>query len=433
MLVKRIEQQKQAVGIAVGVIEPAGRRVVVCGNLAEGDSHAVDGDTIFEIGSVTKVFTSLLLADMVNHKEVALDDPAAKYLPEHVRMPERSGKAITLPHLSSHSSGLPSLPGNLNPKDAANPYADYSVNDLYQFLSGYTLPRDPGSEVEYSNLGAGLLGHILACRAGTDYETLIRTRITEPLSMPDTAITLSSDMKQRMATGHNAMLAPVANWDFPTLAGAGALRSSANDILTFLEAFLGYRESPLAPAMKAMLELRRPVGKTGFEIGLGWNILGEIVWHDGGTGGFRSFIGYDQKARVGVVALSNSFTPSGVDDIAMRILDPKAPLADPDPLKEHAGITMDPGLLDRYPGRYQLPDRILEIMRNGDRLFAQVTAVAGKPIAGPAFEMFAESECVFFVRATGGRIIFETGPDCRATGLIMHRADREPTPAARLS
>ena len=145
------------------------------------------------------------------------------------------------------------------------------MDDLYQFLSGYTLPRDPGSEFEYSNLGAGLLGHLLASRAGTDYESVIRIRITEPLGMPDTGIALSSSMKQRMATGHNAMLAPVANWDLPTLAGAGALRSSANDMLTFLEAFLGYRESPLAPAMKAMLDVRRPMGK--IEIGLAWLIF----------------------------------------------------------------------------------------------------------------------------------------------------------------
>ena len=253
ILVKRVDQQKQAAGIVVGVIEPNGRRVVVYGNLAKGDPRPVDGDTIFEIGSISKVFTSLLLADMVNRKEVTLDDPAAKYLPEHLRMPERGGKAITLLDLSTHSSGLPRVPGNLNPKDPTNPYADYSVDDLYQFLSGYTLPRNPGSEVEYSNLGGGLLGHILAIRARTDYETLVRVRITEPLGMPDTGITLSSSMKQRMATGHNAMLAPVANWDFPALAGAGALRSSANDMLSFLEAFLGYRESPLAPAMKAML------------------------------------------------------------------------------------------------------------------------------------------------------------------------------------
>jgi serine-type D-Ala-D-Ala carboxypeptidase/endopeptidase len=256
ILVKRIDQQKQAVGIVVGVSEPAGRRVVSYGNLANGDPRTLDGDTIFEIGSVTKVFTSLLLADRVNRKEVTLDDPAAKYLPENVWMPVRSGKSIALLDLSTHSSGLPPLPGNLKPE------ADYSMDDLYQFLSGYPLTRDPGSEYEYSNLGAGLLGHLLACRAGKDYESLIRSRIARPFSMPDTGVTLSSSMNQRMATGHNAILAPVANSDLPTpLAGAGALRSSANDMLTLLEAFLGYKESPLDPAMKTMLELRRPAGQ----------------------------------------------------------------------------------------------------------------------------------------------------------------------------
>src|SRR5580698_4434980 len=227
ILVKRIDRQKQAVGIVVGVIEPAGRRVVAYGSLAKGDPRTLDGDTIFEIGSISKVFTSLLLADMVNRKEVTLDDPAAKYLPENVKMPERNGKSITLLDLSTHTSGLPGLPSNLKPKDSRNPYADYSVDDLYQFLSGYTLPRDPGSEFEYSNLGAGLLGHLLAYRGGTDYESLIGIRITRPLGMPDTGITLSPSIRQRMATGHNAILAPVANSDLPTpLAGAGALRSS---------------------------------------------------------------------------------------------------------------------------------------------------------------------------------------------------------------
>src|SRR6202162_2452563 len=124
ILVNRIDQQRQPVGIVVGVVEPTGRRVVASGNLANGDPRTLDGDTIFEIGSITKVFTSLLLADMVNRKEVALDDPAAKYLPEHLRMPERGGKAITLLDLSTHSSGLPRVPGNLNPKDPTNPYAD---------------------------------------------------------------------------------------------------------------------------------------------------------------------------------------------------------------------------------------------------------------------------------------------------------------------
>jgi CubicO group peptidase (beta-lactamase class C family) len=429
ILVRRVDEQKQAIGIVGGVIEPGGRRVVSYGNLAKGDPRTLDGDTIFEIGSVSKVFTSLVLADMVNRKEVALDDPATKYLPKHVRMPERSGQPITLLDLATHTSGLPTVP-NLKPKDPGNPYPD-CVDDLYQFLSGYELSRDPGSEYEYSNLGAGLLGHALAYRAGTDYESLIRSRITEPLGMPDTCITLSSSMKQRMATGHSPALAPVANWDLSLLPGAGALRSSANDMLTFLAAFVGYKESPLAPAMKAMLEVRRPVGKTKAEIGLAWHILGESAWHSGGTGGFRSFVAYDPKARTGVVVLSNASTPAGVDDIGAHIWNPKMPLANPEPPKQRTEIHIDPKLLDNYTGRYQLTDRTLEITRDGGRLLVQ--GFAPQCIGGPKFEMAAESEKSFFVKVTGSQITFETGPDGRATSLIMHRVDRGPMSALRLS
>jgi CubicO group peptidase (beta-lactamase class C family) len=366
---------------------------------------------------------------MVERKEVALDDPAAKYLPEHVKMPERNGKSITLLDLATHTSGLPPLPNNMKPTDPNNPYANYSVDDMYQFLSGYELPRDPGSEYEYSNLGAGLLGHVLARRAGTDYESLIRSRITEPLGMMDTAITLSASMRQRMSTGHNPLLEPAANWDIPTLAGAGALRSSVNDMLTFLEALLGYKESPLAPAMKAMLEVRRPIGTTKAEVGLAWNILFECAWHNGGTGGFRSFIAFDPKGRTGVVVLSNAFTLIGVDDIGAHIWNPKLPLANPEPPPQRNGIQLDPQILDQYTGRYQMADRIFEIIRDGDRLFAQGSA---KGISGPKFEMLAESEKSFFVKVTGSQITFETGPDGRATSMSMQRAGREPMVGARL-
>jgi CubicO group peptidase (beta-lactamase class C family) len=429
ILVRRVDEQKQAVGIVVGIAEPNGRRVVAHGHLANGDPRLVNGNTIFEIGSVSKVFTSLLLADMVNRSEVALDDSAAMYLPDGVTVPERSGKAITLLDLSTHSSGLPRIPTNLQPKDLRNPYGGYSVDDLYEFLSGYTLPRDPGAEFEYSNLGAGLLGHVLARRAGTDYESLIRSRITQPLGMADTGITLSSSMQQRMATGHSAMLAPVANWDLPTLAGAGALRSSANDMLTFLEAFLGYRESPLAPAMKAMLDIRRRMDKV--EIGLAWFLLGEGAWHGGGTGGFRSFLGCEPKAQIGVVVLSNAMTPIGVDDIGGHLLNPKVPLADIESPQQRTAIPVDPQLLDRYTGRYQVtPQLTFEITRDGDRLFAQAL---GPSMSAPKFEVFAENEKTFFAKVSDKQIAFDMGPDGRAARLTLYAAGRQLMAAARVS
>lgn len=427
LLVERIDKQHQSVGIVVGVIDSTGRRTISYGRFDTGDNKAVDGDTIFEIGSATKVFTSLLLADMVQRGEVALTDPVAKYLPAGVRMPERNGRQITLEDLATHTSGLPRLPSNLSPKDAANPYADYSVEQLYQFLSGYQLTRDIGSQYEYSNLGGGLLGHVLARRAGMDYEKLVRSRICEPLGMRSTAITLSEEMKTRFAVGHDATMQRVAYWDLPTLAGAGALRSTANDMLTFVAANLGYVKSPLAPAMAAMLTVRRPTGVPGLEIGLAWHILTrdghEIVWHNGGTGGFRSFIGFERKTGMGVVVLSNAETPAGVDDIGQHLLNANAPLWQPP--KEHKQIAVDPKVFDGYVGQYQLaPNFIMTITREGDHLFVQATGQ-------PKLEIFPESEHDFFLRVVDAQITFETDSQGRATGLVLHQNGMN-QPAKRL-
>jgi len=417
ILIDRIDKDRQSVGIVVGIIDPAGRRVVTYGNLEKGDKRPLDGDTIFEIGSVTKVFTSLLLTDMVQRGEVALTDPVAKYLPAGVKMPERGGRQITLQDLATHTSGLPRLPSNLMPKDPANPYADYSVDQLYQFLSGYQLTRDIGSQYEYSNLGGGLLGHVLARRAGMDYEALVRTRICEPLGMKSTGVTLSTDVKARLAVGHNQALESVGNWDLPTLAGAGALRSTANDLLSFLAANLGYTKSPLAPAMAAMLTVRRPTNMPGVEMALGWHILTndghEIIWHNGGTGGFRTFIGYDPKNRTGVVALSNTSTTTGVDDIGRHLLDTKYPLAQPP--KEHKQVAVDPKLFDGYVGRYELtPNFIITVTREGNQLFGQATGQS-------KFELFPEGEKEYFLKVVDAQITFETDSQGKATGLVLHQ------------
>src|SRR5512146_219373 len=151
-------------GIVVGVTSPAGRRVIVAGRAGPNAVPALDSRTVFEIGSVTKVFTTAVLMDMVRRKEVSLDDPVARYLPASVKVPSRGGKQITLVDLATHTSGLPRVPSNLN-VFSPNPYANYSPEQLYEFLSGYQLTRDIGERFEYSNLGMGLLGHALARRA----------------------------------------------------------------------------------------------------------------------------------------------------------------------------------------------------------------------------------------------------------------------------
>jgi serine-type D-Ala-D-Ala carboxypeptidase/endopeptidase len=417
ILVDRIDVQHQSVGIVVGVISPEGRRIIAQGHLDKGDARPLNGDTIFEIGSATKVFTSLLLADMVQRGEVALDDPVAKYLPPGVKMPERNGRSITLLDLATHTSGLPRLPTNMTPKDPANPYADYSVEQLYQFLSAYQLTRDIGSQYEYSNLGGGLLGHVLARRAGMDYEMLVRSRICNPLGMSTTRITLPPEMKARLAAGHDSALGRVENWDLPTLAGAGALRSTVNDLLTFLSANLGNTKSPLGAAMAAMLKVRRPTGQPGLEVALGWHIFTtngkEIVWHNGGTGGYRSFMGFDPKARTGVVVLSNAETAAGVDDIGRHLLDASVPLIKPP--KAHKEIAIDPKLFDGYVGAYQLaPNFILTVTRDGDHFITQATG------QGPV-EIFAETEHDYFAKVVDAQITFVTDGQGRATELILHQ------------
>ena len=415
ILLERIDKHHQSVGIVVGLVDASGRRTISYGKFE--DNRAVDANTVFEIGSVTKVFTSLLLADMVERGEVALTDPVSKYLPAGVKMPQRNGRQSTLEDLATHTSGLPRLPSNLQPKDPANPYADYSVEQLYQFLSGYQLTRDIGSQYEYSNLGGGLLGHVLARRAGMDYEKLVRSRILDPLGMRSTGITLSDEMKARFAVGHDATMKPVSYWDLPTLAGAGALRSTASDLLTFIAANLGYVKSPLAPAMAAMLNVRRPTGAPGLEIGLGWHILTrdghEIVWHNGGTGGFRSFIGFERKTGTGVVVLSNAETLAGVDDIGQHLLNSNAPLWQPP--QEHKQIAVDPKIFDGYVGQYQLaPNFVLTVTRDGAQLFVQATGQ-------PKFEIFPESERDYFLKVVDAQITFETESGGRATGLVLHQ------------
>ncbi len=183
ILVKRIDVEKQSVGIVAGVIDAKRRRIVSHGRLAQDEVRPLGGDTVFEIGSVTKVFSALLLTDMAQKGELALTDPISKYLPDGTTVPQRGGQAITLQDLAMHTSGLPRMPNNFAPADPLNPYADYGFDRLTQFLSGYTLTRDVGAQYEYSNLGGGLLGTLLARRAGLDYEALVAQRISKPLAM----------------------------------------------------------------------------------------------------------------------------------------------------------------------------------------------------------------------------------------------------------
>ena len=191
-IIRKEVDNKRSASIIVGIIDPNGRTIISYGKANEDSSQPPDGNTLYELGSITKVFTSILLADMVIKGELKLDDPISKFLPKSVKSPIRKGREITLLDLATQTSGLPRDPDNLDSKDPANPLADYTVEQMYAFISSYTLTRDIGARYQYSNYGVGLLGHILCLAAGTDYETLVKQRICEPLKMNNTVITISS-------------------------------------------------------------------------------------------------------------------------------------------------------------------------------------------------------------------------------------------------
>jgi CubicO group peptidase (beta-lactamase class C family) len=316
-------EAKRAVGMVVATIEPDGSSSLAAFGSPGPGAKPLDADSVFEIGSITKVFTAILLAEMADRGEVTLDDPVAMHLPASVRMPERNGRRITLLDLSTQSSGLPRLPDNMTPADLKNPYADYTVEQMFEFLGRYQLTRDPGATFEYSNLGVGLLGQALSLRAKKPYDELVAERILKPLGMDHTAVTLTPWMREHLAIGHTAQGEPAANWDLPVFAGAGALRSTMNDMLKFARANMNPANDRLGRAMRATHVSRLGAGAPGMTIGMNWIIRRvndrDVTWHNGGTGGYRTWLGFDSARKVGAIVLTNS-SGAGNDDLGFELV-----------------------------------------------------------------------------------------------------------------
>jgi serine-type D-Ala-D-Ala carboxypeptidase/endopeptidase len=298
-------------GCAVGLVDEHGSRVVCYGKMDNGTNQEIDGDTLFEIGSVTKTFTALLLADMVERGQMKLDDPVSKYLPEAVKVPTRNGKEITLLQLATHTSGLPREPVNLDTRIPDNPCASYSIEKFYDFLSGYKLKRDPGERFEYSNPGIAALAQAMVLKAGTDYESLVVERICLPLQMNSTRITLTPELKARLATGHSQPGFVMPSSEFGALAPAGELRSTVNDMLKYVSANLGLTPTSVSSIMQRTQEAHVAEIMPQTDIGLAWTIsrdaLGtKIIGHNGGTHGFLAYVGFEPARCRGVVVLASS-------------------------------------------------------------------------------------------------------------------------------
>ncbi|MFK8005265.1 MAG: serine hydrolase [Saprospiraceae bacterium] len=371
-----------APSIAVGIIDSSGMHFYNYGKTHYEDGKNVEKRTIYEIGSISKVFTSLLLAEMVVEGKMKLDDPIDKYLP-NVKVPDYKGVKITLKHLATHNSGLPKLPDNLDlAEDPSNPYAHYDEKMLLEFLEKYKLLSEPGTKHEYSNLGVGLLGYILTKQSGLSLEKLFYKKVGGQLFATSTQIKVSKWRKDKLAFGHMGGDV-VPNWDFQdALSGCGAFKSTTSEMLRFLFMQLTLRENNRTAAVELTQELQADVDQ---KMGLGWHFYKEnIRWHNGGTGGYSSFCGIDLEKNRGVVVLTNS--TYSVDDLGLHLLDESEELQKP-----RAIAKVDSKIYEEYVGKYVIGGMMaVEIFSKEDKLYFQ-------PFGQPAYRIYPESKTLFFM------------------------------------
>ena len=270
---------------------------------------------LFDIGSITKTFTTLLLADMVKQGIVNLNDPIEKYLPANVKVPQYKGVKITLENLASHTSGLPEWPSNIwlnNNVGVFNP--NYNESMLYQGLSNTTLTREPGSQFQYSSFGIALLAHILSLKAGSvPYEQLVKDRILDVLGMNDTKITLSPyEIKNRFSIGHRGGKEITTPTVPEIVAGAGAFRSTADDMLKYTSANLGFLHTKLDDAIQLYHLITHPIipaNPMNYSeyVALDWRVLTnlgtETLTHEGAINGWNALVGFIPTKQIGIVLL----------------------------------------------------------------------------------------------------------------------------------
>ena len=380
-------------GLAVGVHKDGKTWRFAYGKLPAG------ADSVFEIGSITKVFTGYLLADLVRYGTVRLDQPVRELLPEGTVVPKQGDREITLLDLATHRSGLPRMPSNFAPKDRRNPYADYDEARLFAYLKTARLLAEPGTKKLYSNLGMGLLGHALARKCGTTYEQLLAKRIAGPMRLGSTGITLTEGMKKRLAPGYNADLGRESNWDLNALAGAGAIRSTVGDMLTFLAAHFESKDG--VPDLRLAWQTSKP----------------GTVWHNGQTGGYHSVAIVVPEQKVAVVVLADTASKH-IDDLGGRILrhlmgQKVEPQEVPKPVKVEAKV------LETYVGRYRYPPDIVFIVSRDERgLLVQMPDQ-------PKRRLHALSEMRFTLRVAPIRLDFEKNAKGEVTGVLVTQVGRQ--------
>lgn len=411
-------------GVTIGVIQHGERKIFSYGTAKP--------DSVFEIGSITKTFTATILAQMVEQGKVKLDEPVRELLPPGtVAKPE--GAEIRLIDLSDQHSGLPRMPDNFHPSDPANPYADYDARLLYAFLAKQGVALPANAPFGYSNLGVGLLGQALANRAGVPYPKLLHDEVLAPLGMRETTIAMTPELQARFIQGHGSDHKSAHAWDLDALAGAGGIRSTAADMLTYLEAQLHPDKLPAAALAtangKTLPAAIAQTHKIQADAGNGMHIANWFhydatgsYWHNGGTGGFSSYALFNPEKDFAVVVLSCTAPDADTfsDKLGMHIAQRLSGLPAVEIYREMPqAVAIDPKVLDGLIGSYALaPTFVLTFTKEGGKFYTQATGQA-------KFEVFAKSDKEFFLKVVDAQLTFLTGPDGKATAVILHQGGRD--------
>ncbi len=417
----------EGMGLAVARIDGAKLDLTGAG-LTRLGGDAVDPATHrFEIGSITKTMVGVLLADAVLRREVTLDQPVESLLPadQDLRLRDSADAPIRLIDLATHRSGLPRLPGNLDPAavpNPADPYAHYDAQALLQSVRQFKATRPRDAQWEYSNFGFGLLAWVLARKAQLSLTDWLRQRLFVPLGVPGMEVATPSAPARDATQGHNPAGQPVPGWHFLALGGAGAVRASAAELARYGQAALGAFEHPLRAAFDLALQVHSDLGPSPqARMGLGWMLLPglQLATHDGGTYGFSSSLWLNLGERRGALALANAMVR--VTDLARHLLDPKQPLRDVAAEKQaqaaalqQAAMAVPPEALAPLAGVYALNARFkLTVRAQGSELYAQATGQG-------EFALFGKSPRVFFARVTPLEIEFE-GSEGPAPALVLRQ------------
>ena len=380
---------------------------------------------VFEIGSITKVVTALLLAQTVLEGKATLDDPIAQHLPRDLALAPATA-ALTLGQLATHTAGLPRLPTNFRPANPADPYADYDVAKLYAFLRDYRAEQPAPQPAEYSNLGFGLLGHLLERIHGRTYAELLAQRITTPVGLPDTVITLNADQQARFATPYSGSTA-VPAWQLGALTGAGAIRSTAADLARLAQALMAKEKNPLTDAWAFIREPRAPFGTRTVQIGLAILLAqrgDDLVYnHSGGTGGFRTYLELAPARHRATVLLLNNDTLEPAALVASVRRPPAAsPAGKP---QERAETPLAAEALPAFPGIYAIDarGRFTVALDETGRLRARLTGQGFLPL-------YHTGNDRFFARTVAAEFQFHRDAAGAVNGLTLHQNGNE-VPAKR--